>query len=65
MPILAIRCPWPLDLSVRSYRNGKIYYFDASREEVLDEGMNIGAEAHGIRTPGVPATSDGSLPTLP
>ena len=25
------------DLSVRSYRNGKVYYFDAGREEVIEK----------------------------
>jgi hypothetical protein len=24
------------DLSVRSYRNGKVYYFDAEREQVVE-----------------------------
>ena len=26
------------DLSVRSYRNGKVYYFDAEREQVVEKG---------------------------
>ena len=26
------------DLSVRSYRNGKVYYFDADREQVVEKG---------------------------
>ena len=25
------------DLSVRSYRNGKVYYFDTEREKVLEK----------------------------
>jgi len=26
------------DLSVRSYRNGKVYYFDTEREQVVEKG---------------------------
>ena len=33
-----IRSQCNVDLSVRSYRNGKVYYFDAEREQVVEKG---------------------------